>query len=165
MPKPWLPPYEYVASLPKAAVYGCLYFTDIAGRPLQLRSAIHGGWQWPGGDMDPGETPWETAVRECREETGIVFTGSPRLLATVFMPVGQWPVPKVGFVFDGGELTDEDIARITLDPDEHSTFEVRTMDDWAMALDKPTWQRLVSVHQARAIGQSLYLEIRPDALG
>ncbi len=74
-------------------------------------------------------------------------------------------MPKVGFVFDGGELTDEDIARITLDPDEHFTFEVRTMDDWAMALDKPTWQRLVSVHQARTTGQPLYLEIRPDALG
>jgi 8-oxo-dGTP diphosphatase len=75
MPKPWLPPHEYVAGLPKAAVYGCLFFTDTVGRPLQLRSAIHGGWQWPGGDMDPDETPWETAVRECEEETGIVFAG------------------------------------------------------------------------------------------
>ncbi|MGW1074472.1 NUDIX domain-containing protein [Streptomyces sp. NPDC002537] len=164
MAKQWLPPDQYVAGLPKAAVYGCLYFTDGSGRPLQLRSSVHQGWQWPGGDMDPGESPWETAVRECREETGIVFTGRPRLLATVFMPIGHWPVAKVGFVFDGGELADDDIGRITLDPSEHSTFEVRAMDEWAKVLDTRTWERLAAVDRARRTGRPAYLEIRPDVV-
>ncbi|MDF5751106.1 NUDIX domain-containing protein [Spongiactinospora sp. TRM90649] len=31
-------------------------------------------WELPGGGMDPGETYLETAVRELREETGIVVT-------------------------------------------------------------------------------------------
>ncbi|MGC5022577.1 NUDIX hydrolase [Micromonospora sp. DT47] len=31
-------------------------------------------WELPGGGMDPGETYAETAVRELREETGIVVT-------------------------------------------------------------------------------------------
>ncbi|MFI9724007.1 hypothetical protein ACIHFE_30905 [Streptomyces sp. NPDC052396] len=86
----------------------------------------------------------------------------PVLLATVFMPVGQWPVPKVGFVFDGGELADDDINGIILDPEEHSAFEVRTLAQWAPALDKPTWQRLTAVHQARMTSRQLYLEIGPD---
>ncbi|WP_346172850.1 NUDIX hydrolase [Streptomyces cuspidosporus] len=34
--------------------------------------------------MDKGERPWETAVRECREETGLTVSGPPRLLATVY---------------------------------------------------------------------------------
>lgn len=30
-----------------------------------------GIWLQPGGHIDPGETPWEAALRECREETGL----------------------------------------------------------------------------------------------
>ena len=30
-----------------------------------------GLWLQPGGHVDPGETPWDTAVRETREETGV----------------------------------------------------------------------------------------------
>jgi 8-oxo-dGTP diphosphatase len=31
----------------------------------------HGTWSVPGGWLDLGETPWEAAVRETREETGV----------------------------------------------------------------------------------------------
>jgi 8-oxo-dGTP pyrophosphatase MutT (NUDIX family) len=30
-----------------------------------------GGWMQPGGHIDPGETPWEAALRETCEETGL----------------------------------------------------------------------------------------------
>jgi 8-oxo-dGTP pyrophosphatase MutT (NUDIX family) len=30
-----------------------------------------GGWMQPGGHVDPGETPWEAALRETAEETGL----------------------------------------------------------------------------------------------
>jgi len=30
-----------------------------------------GGWMQPGGHVDPGETPWQAAVRETVEETGL----------------------------------------------------------------------------------------------
>jgi 8-oxo-dGTP pyrophosphatase MutT (NUDIX family) len=46
-----------------------------------------GIWLQPGGHIDPGETPWEAALRESREETGLAvsFTG----------PVDRHGVPEL----------------------------------------------------------------------
>ncbi len=50
-----------------------------------------GGWLQPGGHVDPGETPWDAAVRETREETGLQVrhpAGGPRLLHLDAHPAG-----------------------------------------------------------------------------
>ncbi|MEU7699091.1 NUDIX domain-containing protein [Streptomyces sp. NPDC015492] len=161
MASTWLPPAEYVATLPRATAYACLYFTDTRGRPFQLRAAYDTElWQWPGGNMDPGETPWETAVRECREETGIVFTGAPLLLGTHFVTDRgeDWPANHIGFVFDGGELTDEQIAGVVLDPEEHSEHRLHTLDEWEREMEPREFARLAGVDRARGTGTPFYLE-------
>jgi 8-oxo-dGTP pyrophosphatase MutT (NUDIX family) len=43
---------------------------DGDGRALLVRH-VEGRWQPPGGAVDPGETPVEACVRECREEASI----------------------------------------------------------------------------------------------
>ena len=58
---------------------------------LQQRApgrAGEGLWSVPGGRIDAGETWQETAVREVREETGIVV-GDPSLLAVTSAPSQQ----------------------------------------------------------------------------
>lgn len=60
----------------------------------------------PGGRRDPGETPWETALREAREEIGL----DPRFvtLAGLSTPLlthsGYLITPVVGFIREGFEL-------------------------------------------------------------
>jgi 8-oxo-dGTP pyrophosphatase MutT (NUDIX family) len=46
-----------------------------------------GFWMQPGGHIDPGETPWEAARRECWEETGldVRFVG----------PFDEWGIPEL----------------------------------------------------------------------
>lgn len=162
---PWLPPAEYIATLPRATAYACLYFTDTEGRPFQLRATYRTeSWQWPGGNMDPGETPWETAVRECHEETGIVFRGEPKLLGTHFVSDRgeEWPANHIGFIFDGGVLTPEQIDAVVLDPDEHSEFAVRTLAEWEREMAPRNFARLAEIDRARRLGTTVYVETGAD---
>ncbi len=44
---------------------------DAAGRVLLARRRDYPVWNLPGGKVEPDETPWQAAVREVREETGL----------------------------------------------------------------------------------------------
>ncbi|MBV9023609.1 MAG: NUDIX hydrolase [Streptomycetaceae bacterium] len=157
----WLPRDQYIATLPKATAYACMYFTDTTGRPFQLRSTRPTEvWQHAGGNMDPGESPWETAVRECREETGLDVTAHrPTLLLTHFVtPRHDWPHPHIGFIFDGGILTPEQLESIVLDPHEHTEWSIRSIDEWEKEMKPPIFARLKAIDQARRSGIPGYLE-------
>lgn len=51
----------------------------IAQRPAGKHMA--GGWEFPGGKVEPGETPREALVRELREELGIEVHEAAPLIA------------------------------------------------------------------------------------
>jgi len=51
------------------------------GTVLHMHKRLH-RWMQPGGHLDPGEAPWEAALRESQEETGLALrhpAGGPRL--------------------------------------------------------------------------------------
>ncbi|MER7541273.1 NUDIX hydrolase [Streptomyces sp. NPDC097704] len=161
MSSTWLPPEEYAATLPKATVFGSVFFTDAYDRPVHLHavySAEH-PWQWPGGTAEPGERPWDTAVRETAEETGLVVPGPPRLLAAVFgLPGAAWPFATSGFVFDGGRLSDRQLAGITLAPEEHDEVRVLPLEDWRGLMPERDFARLTAVVEARRTGVAAYFD-------
>ncbi|MEV5604646.1 NUDIX hydrolase [Streptomyces sp. NPDC052299] len=155
-----LPLEEYVATLPKATLFGALYFTDMNDRPVQLHavySAEH-PWQLPGGTTESGERPWETAVRETEEETGLVVPGPPRLLAAVFgLPGAAWPLATAGFVFDGGSLTDRQIADLRLAPEEHDEARTLALEEWKTLMPARDFARLAALSDARRTGRAAYI--------
>ena len=65
------------------------------GRWLVTRRAegriFAGQWEFPGGKIEPGESPEQAAVRELREETGLVAE-----------PVGSWVSFRRAWVTAGG---------------------------------------------------------------
>ncbi|WP_330172425.1 NUDIX hydrolase [Streptomyces sp. NBC_01498] len=152
---------QYAETVLKATAWACLYFTDEDDRPLQLHSVYSPAhpWQLVGGTMDPGERPWQTAVRECEEETGITPTGPPRLLATVYgLPGAAWPYSTVGLVFDGGRLTAARIHGITVNPEEHDEVRVLPLAEWQALMPARDFARLSAVEEARRTGVAAYVD-------
>jgi len=79
---------------------------------LRYNTAYSGHWALPGGHVERGETFAETAMRELREETGLVM--KPQAIASPFI---SWtpPIPFVHApVFFG---VARDVPRVM--PDEH----------------------------------------------
>jgi 8-oxo-dGTP diphosphatase len=129
---------------------------DERGRVLLVEPNYKDHWEIPGGVIEVGETPSQGCAREITEELGL--TREPGRLLVV-----DWaPHPEQGdrvlFVFDGGVLTDADIAAIRLQPEELDSY---VFLEPAEALDRliPRLQRRVAAAlRARAESHIVYLE-------
>ncbi|MTE19582.1 NUDIX domain-containing protein [Streptomyces sp. TRM43335] len=155
---------DYLATLPKATVYACLYFTDVRGRPLQMRSIFNNRpWQIPGGNLDEGEDPYQTAVRETYEETGLRVTEPGPLLLVHYIrgEPTEAPLAKIGFCFDGGVLDDEQLASVRLDPDEHDRWAVEDLATWERLMSPEGHRRLAALDEARRTGRAVLLVSEP----
>ncbi|MDE2489175.1 MAG: CoA pyrophosphatase [Alphaproteobacteria bacterium] len=94
---------------------------------------------FPGGRRDPGETPWQTALREAEEEIGLApsFVSLAGLSTPYRTGTGYLITPVVGFVRTGFELTPnpDEVADIfetpfgfLMDPSNHEQHERETPD-------------------------------------
>jgi 8-oxo-dGTP pyrophosphatase MutT (NUDIX family) len=101
-------PAEPAETLPIAA--GVAVVAADSGRVLLLQRPVDpndpasGRWEFPGGHLDPNETPWAAASREFCEEVGSALPDG--------QVVGQWTSPDgvyVGFVYLIASEADVDI--------------------------------------------------------
>ncbi len=88
----------------------------------------------PGGRRDPGETPWQTALREAHEEIGLEphYVSLAGLSSPYRTGTGYLITPVVGFVAEGFSLTPnpDEVADIfetpfgfLMDPQNHEQHE------------------------------------------
>jgi 8-oxo-dGTP pyrophosphatase MutT (NUDIX family) len=120
-------PYdEYAASLNrKRTSAGVLFHTEDA-RVLLVETTYKQHWDIPGGTVDDEETPWSTAIREVREETGIIRPLG-RLLVIDHVPTDGVMPEGLMFVFDGGTVTDSEIDSIASTDPEIRTVSLRSL--------------------------------------
>ena len=108
----------YIAGLPRVLAGAAALFRDAAGRVLIVEPNYREGWALPGGtiESDAGETPRQGARRETAEEIGLeVELGA--LLAVDWVP-GKGRPPLVAYLYDGGVLSEEQLAAIRLQEEE-----------------------------------------------
>ena len=90
------PEFETSIELDSYALSASVYAERSDGQILLLKraegTAMAGFYFLPGGLVDPGETPWEAASRELREESGLEFSKPPAM-------VGCYPMFDYGREF------------------------------------------------------------------
>ncbi|WP_051740766.1 MULTISPECIES: NUDIX hydrolase [unclassified Kitasatospora] len=163
----WRPVGTYVTTIARPTTYASLLITDPQGRILGMRSTVNQAvWNFPGGNVEHGRTPFTTALIEAEEEIGLDLAAENpevvarrRLVAVIHEQAGtEYPVPVCSYVFDGGVLTPEQQARIRLDAAEHTEFRFETAHNWRSLMEPDRYQRLRQVMRAHRCGVPLYLE-------
>lgn len=149
---------EYVATLPcKRAAAGVL-FVDEAGWVLLVEPVYKQGWEFPGGVVSAEESPLAGAVREVKEELGLVVNGPLPLLVVDWVPPRGAVTESVVWLFDGGFLTDEEIASIRLPAEELRSYRFVDPAEASSLLPPLRGRRLTAALAARAAGGPVYLE-------
>ena len=133
---------------------GALIF-DRAGRLLILKPTYKSGWTIPGGVMEAdGESPWEACRREVLEETGIEVVRG-RLAAMDFRRPQPGRPGGIRFLFDCGKVSDEELAGLTLQPEEISEARFVPLPHALALLRGPIRRRVKAATRGRPL---VYLE-------
>ncbi len=142
--------------LPRKRVAAGALFRDGDGRILMVEPVYKPGLEIPGGIANEDESPLHACVREVREELGI----EPRigdLLVVDWVPRhGVWP-DGIMFVFDGGLLAPEHLARVQLQAEELASIKFLTLGEIIPQVRPAMARRLAACLEAVALGRPLYL--------
>jgi 8-oxo-dGTP pyrophosphatase MutT (NUDIX family) len=143
---------EYLPAIPASA--GALIF-DREGRLLILNPTYKTGWTIPGGVMEAdGETPWDACRREVREECGIEVTHG-RLACMDFRRPKPGRPGGIRFLFDCGQVTEQELAGIVVQPEEISEYRLAAVPDALRLLRGPIRRRVRAAARRKGL---VYLE-------
>lgn len=145
------------ATQPRKRVSADVVLRDHAGRLLLVDPRYKPDWDLPGGMAEANEPPRETARRELKEELGLDIQVGGMLCVDWVSPHGPWD-DLLAFVFDGGQLTDEQIASLTTADDELTGLGWCDEDTARQRLRPYVWRRVSAALEALRTGTPRYLQ-------
>jgi 8-oxo-dGTP pyrophosphatase MutT (NUDIX family) len=137
------PVAEYVAGLARKRMAAGVLFRDPTDRVLLLEPSYKPNWEIPGGAVEGDESPWSAATRELAEELGLHLPLGRLLVVDYVRPHDSRPEGVV-FVFDGGVLSEDDVAGFRLADGEIVSAEFHPIEH-ARKLVKPLLADRVAV--------------------
>ena len=145
------------AKQPRKRVSADVILRDHLGRMLLVDPKYKPDWDMPGGMAEANEPPHQAVHRELEEELGLDLQVGTLLCVDWVSPHGPWD-DLLAFIFDGGELTDEQIVGLKLRDDELAAFEFCTEDQAQQRLRPYFWRRVAVALEALKTGRVQYLQ-------
>ncbi len=154
-----IPPEEYYRTLPTKRMAAGALFTNEQGELLLVKTHYKEGWSIPGGSIDKDESPLAGCVREVREEIGLDLPPERfRLLCIEYQHQAGIKTEALQFVFSGGVLTQDEIARITLQADEIERYQFTPIEEALVVTNDGVRSRLPACLAALKDGSCVYRE-------
>lgn len=134
-------------------------FADSKGDILIVKPSYKDVWEVPGGVVELNESPRKTAEREIKEEIGLDKKLS-KLLCVDYQDPYDIKTESLMFIFDGGILSQDDIASIELDGKEVVEFKLAPLDEACKLLSPVLARRIEQAVIAKTQNTAVYLENR-----
>ncbi len=107
--------------LPRKRMGAGALLRDADGRVLLVDPTYKPQWELPGGAVEAGESPFTACRRELMEELGLDLAVG-RALVIDWVPPAAGRTEGLMLVYDGGVLSEADIAAIALPPEELAAY-------------------------------------------
>ncbi len=154
-----MPDRAFYEALPsKRMGAGCLFFnTD--GEVLLLKPTYKEGWEIPGGVVEDNESPKTCCEREVLEELGLEIS-IRKLLVLDYnsYPHESHKTESLMFIFEGGVLTDHELANLQLQADEISTWQCFAVENLPESMNSSLRERIIQAIKHRENQSFAYLE-------
>ena len=124
---------EYFKALPKKRMASGVLLFNERNELLLVKPSYKDHWSIPGGVVDRNESPREAGIRETKEEVNI------ELKDLKFLCVEYTRKNKdedLFFLFNGGQVTPQQISDIKIDPDEISEFRFASIEEAAELIER-----------------------------
>ncbi|WP_433521423.1 NUDIX domain-containing protein [Nocardia pseudovaccinii] len=148
---------EDIARLPRKRMEAGALFVDELDRVLLVEPTYKDYWELPGGVVEANESPRAAAVREVGEELGLTVPMG-RLLVVDWVPPGLYPTDGLMLVYDGGVLSVEQTAAITLQAEELRSWAWCNDAEASKRLPGLLARRVAAARRARSADALAYLE-------
>jgi 8-oxo-dGTP pyrophosphatase MutT (NUDIX family) len=145
------------AKQPRKRVSADVIVVNQAGDVLLVDPAYKPDWDLPGGMVEANEPPDDAAHREFMEELGFDLQIGRLLCIDWVAPHGPWD-DLLAFVFDGGELSDKQVASLKVSDQELASFEFCDTELLERRLRPYAWRRAAAALDALRTGGSRYLQ-------
>lgn len=159
MPESPLPRAEFLASLPRRRIATGAVFRDTTDRVLIVEPTYKQTWQLPGGTVEADESPRAGCVREVREELGLDVPLGRLLVMAWHGPGPDDPHGALLIDYDGGRLTDDQIAEFVLPADELRSHRFLPVDEVGRLTTNRTARRIAAALRALNTGTPVELEL------
>jgi ADP-ribose pyrophosphatase YjhB (NUDIX family) len=145
------------ATQPRKRVGADMLIRDDQDQILLVDPRYKPGWDLPGGMSEANEPPAETARRELNEELDLDLHAGRLLCVDWVSPHGPWD-DSLMFIFDGGTLTEQQIADLNVHDSELRAYEFCTSEDAAARLRPSMRRRLAEALRALTTADTRYLQ-------